>query len=287
MKKITVVNFTSIEDVKHNWNQYKDLLLKEGVFVFRNAHISLEEQKKLQAFIGTSLHCWPNEQEPANMEYIETHAFIKQSVTANKDEVLLNWHIEHAEFDNPMVLGVWKMEIFQAEKGSGNTVFVNTTELYNRLPVKDQDFLKSAIAVFPFSMIGHNLEWGEEDLVKNDLLTGPFIREHWVTKEPVVRISFWVDQWLSHMINRETTEEDKKNFKRLFDYFWEEVKNNKDNWVVQEWQEGDLLIVDLHKMAHAVLGGFDSKDRKLQGTFSYAFNKGLVPEIDLDLRKNK
>lgn len=285
MKKTTTLDFISIEDIKVNWDKYKDILLKEGVFVFRNANISLEEQKSIQAFIGTSLHCWPSEEDFDHMEYVETHEIIQQTIKANKDEVLLNWHIEHAEFDNPMVLGVWNMEIFTTQPGHGNTVFVNTTDLYNKLPREDRDFLKSTIAVFPSTMIGTNLEWSKEELIKNDLLTGPFIREHWVTKEPIVRISFWVDQWLSHMNNRETTEEDRVNFKRLFDYFWKEVKENQENWVVQEWQQGDLLIVDLEKMAHTVLGGFDPKDRKLQGTFSYEYNNRLVPEIDLDRRK--
>jgi hypothetical protein len=65
-------------------------LLKEGVFVFRNANLSLEEQKKVQAFLGTSLNCWPSEEDPANMEYFETHEIIQQTITASKDEVLLN-----------------------------------------------------------------------------------------------------------------------------------------------------------------------------------------------------
>jgi hypothetical protein len=70
------------------------------------------------------------------------------------------------------------MDIFTTEKGHGNTVFVSTTDLYNRLPIEDREFLKAAVAVFPFNMIGNNLEWAKEDLIKNDLLTGPFIREH-------------------------------------------------------------------------------------------------------------
>jgi hypothetical protein len=38
-------------------------------------------------------------------------------------------------------------------------------------------------------------------------------------------------------------------------------------------------------MAHAVLGGFHSKDRKLQGMFSHQFNTNKYPEIDWDKRK--
>lgn len=87
------------------------------------------------------------------------------------------------------------------------------------------------------------------------------------------------------MKDKEATEEDKDRFIELFNYFWKEVKDNKENWVVQEWEEGDLLIVDLQKMAHTVLGGFDSKDRKLRGTFSYEYNNRIVPEIDLKSRQ--
>jgi hypothetical protein len=50
------------------------------------------------------------------------------------------------------------MEIFTTERGHGNTVFVNTTELYNALPQEDKDFLCSCMAVFPSGMIGNNLE---------------------------------------------------------------------------------------------------------------------------------
>lgn len=140
------------------------------------------------------MNCWPNEKERADMDYVETHEIIQQTITATKDEVLLNWHIEHAEFDNSMVLGIWTMEIFQAEQGHGNTVFVNATDIYNRLPKEDQDFLADCLAIFPSGMIGNNLEWAKEDFIKNDLLIGPFIRKHWLTEEPIVRISFWVKQ---------------------------------------------------------------------------------------------
>jgi hypothetical protein len=38
-------------------------------------------------------------------------------------------------------------------------------------------------------------------------------------------------------------------------------------------------------MAHSVFGGFDPKDRKLQGTFSYQYNNRIIPEIDIESRK--
>lgn len=50
------------------------------------------------------------------------------------------------------------MEIFTAEPGHGNTVFVNTTDLYNKLPAEDREFLKSSIAVFPAGMVSSDLQ---------------------------------------------------------------------------------------------------------------------------------
>lgn len=102
-----------------------------------------------------------------------------------------------------------------------------------------------------------------------------------------MRISFWVRQLLHKFEDRDPTPSEISLFDELFDYFWDEVKNNSDNCVVQEWQEGDLLVVDLQKMAHCVRGGFDSEDRQLTGTFSHEKNVNLFTEIDLEGRRNK
>lgn len=52
------------------------------------------------------MNCFPNEEDKADLDYVETHEIVQRTIKANKDEVLLNWHIEHAEFDNSMVLGI-------------------------------------------------------------------------------------------------------------------------------------------------------------------------------------
>jgi hypothetical protein len=87
-------------------------LLQDAILVFKNAHVSLQEQKQLQEFIGTMLNCYPNEADKDNLHYIETHSGLKEArksdITFKESptEILLNWHIEHANFDNAMVLGV-------------------------------------------------------------------------------------------------------------------------------------------------------------------------------------
>jgi hypothetical protein len=146
--------------------------------VFRHAFLTFEEQKQVQAFVGTALQCFPNQNEMAETDYIETHEIIQQTIQANKDEVLLDWHIEHAVFDNSIVLGFWNMSTFKVGKGNGNTVFVDLTNLYNNLSREDQDFLKSAITTFPSEMVKTNLNWEQDYIVKTGELTGDFVREH-------------------------------------------------------------------------------------------------------------
>lgn len=292
MRHPETINFTSIEDIKNNWKTYKDILLQNGVLVFRNANLSLKEQKQIQNFLGTSLNCYPSETDQDNLHYIETHAELKKArkqdktFQESKEEILLNWHIEHANFDNSMVLGVWNMEVFKTAKENGNTLFVDVTKLFNKLPLEEQYFLKKCTIEHPKGMLSNDSYLLKDNFFETNILFGSFVKEHWVTKENILRISFWVRQFLYKFEDRDPTEEEKLHFNTLFDYFWNEVKLNKDNWIIQEWQQGDLLIVDLQKMAHSVRGGFESEDRQLTGTFSHEKNVNIFPTIDLDLRRN-
>jgi hypothetical protein len=39
--------------------------------------------------------------------------------------------------------------------------------------------------------------------------------------------------------------------------------------MVHRWQQGDLIIPDMFKLAHAVTGGFKSEDREFRGIWAY------------------
>lgn len=293
MNYTNTIDFISIEDIKNNWETYKTRLLQDAILVFKNAHVSLLEQKQLQEFMGTMLNCYPNEADKDNLHYVENHSGLKEARKADINfkesptEVLLNWHIEHANFDNAMVLGVWNMSIFKTAKENGNTLFVDVTKLFNKLPLDKQNFLNKCTVEHPKGMLSNDSFLLKDSFFDNHVLSGAFIKKHWFTDESIVRISFWVRQFLYKFEDRDPTPSEILLFDELFDYFWDEVKNNSDNWVVQEWQEGDLLVVDLQKMAHCVRGGFESEDRQLTGTFSHEKNIYLFPEVDLEERKNK
>lgn len=282
MKKVKVFNFKSIDDLKNNWEEYKKPLLEEGVFVLRNANFSLEEQARFQEFLGTKLNCYPNEKDKKNDYYLEDHSRNSGEVKGKKDEVLLNWHIEHENYDNAMVLGIWNMTIFKTDKENGNTVFVDTSKIFNKLKLEDQNFLKKVLIERTKDTFSPEAEIYNNDFFQNNILSSDFIREHWFTKENIIRTSFTIKHELYKIENREPNEQEKERFNNLISYIWDEVKYNKDNWLVQEWEENDLLVVDLEKMAHCVFGGFKSEDRLLQGMFSHEKNTELFPIINLN-----
>ena len=71
-----------------------------------------------------------------------------------------------------------------------------------------------------------------------------------------------------------------KYFKEIRNFYFDQVLYNKDIRICHKWDEGDFLVVDLFKMAHAVTGGFNPKEREFIGlwareTSDYAAAEGF------------
>ena len=64
---------------------------------------------------------------------------------------------------------------------------------------------------------------------------------------------------------RDATELEKSNFKNIVEKIKSRLHEDKTILHYQEWQEGDLLIVDLFRMYHSVMGGFSRGQRKFKG----------------------
>jgi hypothetical protein len=96
----------------------------------------------------------------------------------------------------------------------------------------------------------------------------------------VLRLSFWEHNSLYQFNNQEPTEEQVIYYNNLIKKIHTTVKEDKEIRKVQQWSQGDLLIVDLEKMAHAVCGGFEPENRKFIGMWSTKYNKDLYPNLD-------
>jgi alpha-ketoglutarate-dependent taurine dioxygenase len=266
------MQYPGIQEIKANLNFYKEKFINDTILVFRNAHLSFEDHEELQRVMGDVFGWYPNTTAGSISRYIEDHEKNTQRTETNKDEVVLSWHVEHPYYDNPIVAGLWNMLTFNIKQGHGNTLFLDTARVYEMLSESDKEFLEKCVV--------NSYSYGYFDR----MFTTKAIKPHWLTKEPLVRFSLdnvregWHD--LHSFDGRKPTKEESERYLKVANWIVDEINNNEDLRIIHEWQEGDVIIPDLHKLAHAVMGGFSPKDRKFTGLWSYEKNTSLYPEVD-------
>lgn len=272
MITVESMEYPGIEYIKNNGELFKKKFVKDSLLVFRNANLSFEEHEELQIALGDAIGWFPNSSGGQFSRYIEDHEKNELRTETNKDEVVLSWHVEHPNFDNPIVAGLWNMLIFNIPQGHGNTLFLDTGLIYKMLSDDDKEFLDKCVV--------KSYSYGFAD----QMLQSKAVQPHWITGEPIIRFSLdrveegWHD--LYSFDGRTPTYEENQKFLRLGNWIVGQVWNNEDIRIVHEWQPGDLIVPDLHKLAHAVMGGFTPKDRKFTGLWSYQFDNKLVSEIN-------
>ena len=110
---------------------------------------------------------------------------------------------------------------------------------------------------------------------KNDrnLNDFPLVSKHWITGNPVFRITIRKNKislnTLKFVDGKKPTGLQQKLFKEIFAWFGDYVYDNKKERIVHEWKQGDLLIADIFKLAHAVTGGFKPEEREFIGMWGY------------------
>lgn len=262
---IVPIEYPGYEGFIQNLPEYKSKFLEGEVIAFRNANCSAEEQLKVMQALGDELDWWPNtamsgprlDQDPF---YHETHhQSMNENNTADKNSFMLGWHLEHVEFDNEQYVGaVWSMNLFDCDPESGKTMFVDVAKVFTNLDPKDQAFLHGA----EVRLIPMDKESPVSDGYK-------FVQPHWYLDIPVPRAVLngsHVTELVS-IYDKPANEEEKTRFTEIFDRMVGEITENKDNRWVHSWQKGDLLILDVFRLAHAITGGFDKNQRTLKGIF--------------------
>lgn len=258
-KVIKPEKYPGIEHIKNNLNHYVDRFLAGEVIAFRGANCSQEEQEDLMKLLGDRLGWWPNSINHYEPMYYETHHQNMNDVTRyKKNSIMLEWHLEHVGNVHESYVGAcWCMNLFKCDPLSGKTLFVDVIKIYESMSIEDQEFLASA----------------EVKLIPKDPLaatrTAPFCEKHWILGSNVVRPVFngSHDTELFLVAGKTPTELEKIRFKNLFDYIVSEVTSNKNIRLEHRWVEGDMLLLDVFRLAHAVTGGFKENERKLDGIF--------------------
>lgn len=263
--EIVSVKYPGHEEFFKNISEYVEQFLRGEVIAFRGANCSAEEQLKIMQALGDELNWWPNTvmsgpRGSRDPFYYETHhQNMNENKTANKDSLMLGWHLEHVELDSEQYVGAaWSMNLFDCDPDSGKTMFVDVAKVFESLDPRDQAFLHGAET----RLIPMDEESPASEKYK-------FVQPHWYLEIPVPRAVLngsHVTELVS-IHGKTANDEEKARFTEIFNRFVYEVTENKDNRWVHSWQKGDLLILDVFRLAHAITGGFDKNQRTLKGIF--------------------
>jgi alpha-ketoglutarate-dependent taurine dioxygenase len=262
MKYTQPIEFPGLESIATNIDLYKQKLLDDSIIVFRNANLTYNEQSSFHAYLGQHFdyHIITKEDNKTD-NYVENHSERDLIETAGTNDILLPWHIEHLYYRNPIVISTWNMTKFTTDPENGKTYFIDSEQAYNSMPEDWKNFLNLCKINNPNPQTDQNLD---------DFSP---IANHWISGNQLLRLAPRENKTsgttLRSVNDREPTELEKALFEEIFIWFGNYVYTNQEDRIVHKWQQGDLLIVDIFKMAHSVTGGFDPADREFIGMWGY------------------
>lgn len=269
MKQIAILESPSFEVLINNLEDYLQEFKESGAVVYRGANFSEKQQLDLMRKLGDILGWSPNSQSKRADLYRENHGKggASKEDRKTKDEIFLKWHMEHTEYKNPIVGATWNMNLFTCDPSIGRTGFVDTTKLYERLPEEWQNFLSNCVEIVQ-KYIPANDEYSEFIQKVYEI---PCIKKHWLDGSPTVRVDLdGLDVFGIYFLDgKDVTEEDLLLFTDIKEFIFSEISYNSKNLLVHEWNQGDIVLVDLFRMAHAVFGGFYPEEREFSGYWAY------------------
>jgi alpha-ketoglutarate-dependent taurine dioxygenase len=263
MADIKIINVSSYEDATTKLPEIAAAFEENGVLVVRGHEFSLEEHtnlvKPLGDIYGWSISSSAGDSVLESAVYPGGHSDNPEMNTEHtKDDYLLDWHIEQVYYIYPILAGAWNMTKFTAEDGAGTTRFIDSAALYNDLSNEEQEFLSKSVVVWdkPFN-----------------LGTGPFytkaVDSHPYGGYPVIRVETdrgcYVHPHLHLWEKQPPSDKQKKTFESIMEKIKSRLNDDKEIRITQQWEQGDLLIVDLFRMYHAVMGGFKYNERIFTG----------------------
>jgi alpha-ketoglutarate-dependent taurine dioxygenase len=272
-KIIEPILIDSMQSIMQNLEQHIDNFKKNAVVVFRGALLSRSEQLLITKLFGDHIGWYPNSSidEEIVWSYEEDHSHTMNMYNKHdikKDELFLPWHLEHMGHHNPAIGATWNMEKFTCEYGIGNTLFVNISDIYDMLSSDDAEFLKKCkVAAF------YGLAMDEPGCQAEPTLHDA-VEMYEPSGRHALRLSalFKYDRetyYLHSFDGRQPSDEEGSRFMDLSLFFTNQIHHNEAIQHVHMWNEGDLIVVDLFLMAHAVLGGFRPEQRFFYGCWAH------------------
>lgn len=267
MIPIEPIEFPGTEHIVQNIEFYKNKFISDSVIAFRNANLTKDEGFKFSQEFCKAIGVYVHEKD----KYVENHARRPNMISTGPDEILVEWHVEHTYYPNPIIAAIWNMYNFNTDTENGKTYFVDTGLIFDMLSDSEKEFLV-------------NCNITEEESIKKQLMTQskisdnyPIISKHWITEKPIIRFTMLPGERYPVLVsfNGGTPKDTEiEQFELIMSKIIKTIRENEDIRLVHKWQQGDIVIPDLFKLAHAVTGGFTPDNREFIGIWVHKYNGG-------------
>lgn len=268
MINVEPIEFPGTKAVLENIEEYKNKLISDSVICFRNANLTEAEHFDFGRKVGRAIG-WYHADETS--KYIENHER-KSDIVSGPDDIIVEWHIEHTYYTNPIVASTWNMYNFKTDNNNGKTYFVDTGLVFDMLTEQEQQFLLDSIITEPDFIKDSQMQSGYLSASTNLSDQHPIIDKHWLTNKPIIRFMILPEPHIVPLVsykNESPSQESLDYFHSLIRKIEKIIMENEDIRIVHKWQQGDLVIPDLFKLAHAVTGGFKPEDREFRGIWGH------------------
>jgi len=250
MDCIKTFYYSDINSVTENFDKIFQTYLQDGVLCIKDSFFSEKDQKSITEALAKKIGLNYISQH----DYEDHHRSIERVGLKSKDEVFINWHLEHVYSNNPQMMASWNMVHFTCEKGSGNTGFIKVDDLYSTIPTEYLEFLNNC-----------NIEQNQK--------TRTAVAYYDLLKKNILRVD--VNKGSDTLVEYQKmipTKDQIDYFALIQNHIHEVVYSTPSIQKWWEWQTGDMIIIDLHRMIHCVKGGFDSSQRKFRRFWAYKNN---------------
>jgi hypothetical protein len=262
VNKITEYLEVDFNHIKNNIKLYSDSLISNGVIVFKKLFASEEQQKELVTLFGDFCGWVPNSVIPIvnSLRYQENHEVsikLKENGLRSKDEILINWHLEHPYTKDPPIAGLWNNINFKCNPKFGKTGFVDMRKVYEIIPFQEwKDLLDVSDWLFPWS-----------NRIK------PMVEKHRITGENILRYDVMHFESTANIVNGiQPNVQETQILEKILDWAITQIKTNENIQQWHEWDEGDMVVADLQVSCHCVTDGFLSSEREFIGYFCHEKN---------------
>ena len=226
------------------------------------------------------------------------------------------WHLENNYMQNPPVFGMWSMDIFDCV--GGKTLFIDMGALYEKLPKHLKNYAENTYTVslpnwFPVDRNDFQT-WAHSGVnfapfhypFRKEVAPGgfpgreyvrvaphPLVGKHPISKQKILRTITELppndpgenrEIYLANPLVFDC-ENEFYVLKSEFTEWLKEELENPDNHLIHNWETGDVLVIDLFSLAHAVTW-FDKEippPRVMQGRIWFEPGVKKVTDDPLDL----